>query len=372
MPGTVNERLADAAVSHAVDFAQYSNGVVRRIIALLNRVDPDLMAQLSAAMENLTAANFTTGRLEQLLYSVRALNAAAYQSIERELTKELIDLAAYEVGYQLELFAATIPPQVVVQVGLGTVDAAQVYAAAMARPFQGVLLREALAGLEDGRARLIRDSIRIGYVENQTTSEIVRRLRGARVNGYADGLLEAPRRNVETIVRTAVSHTASVAREKFYQANQSLIKAMSWNATLDTRTSTICKLRDGKHYTPETHKPIGHKLPWLGGPGKAHWNCRSVEVPITKSWRDLGLDMDEMDAGTRASMDGQVPAETNYGDWLKNQSARRQDEILGPARGQLMREGGLTLEKFANEKGLWLTLDDLKKRDAAAFKRAGL
>ena len=33
----VNEELADKAVGHAVDMAAYSNEVVRRMIALLNR-----------------------------------------------------------------------------------------------------------------------------------------------------------------------------------------------------------------------------------------------------------------------------------------------------------------------------------------------
>ena len=96
---TVNEKLADAAVSHAVDFHQYSTGVVHRIVALLNRVDASLFAQITDALERLPAESFTVDRLEQLLYSVRALNLQVYQAAERELNDTLKQFVSYESGY---------------------------------------------------------------------------------------------------------------------------------------------------------------------------------------------------------------------------------------------------------------------------------
>jgi hypothetical protein len=84
------------------------------------------------------------------------------------------------------------------------------------------------------------------------------------------------------------------------------------------------------------------------------------------------LDIEDFSPATRASMDGQVPADTTYGEWLKNQSTARQDEILGPERGALFRQGKLPLDRFANDRGKWLSLDELRERDAKAFERAGL
>lgn len=65
-------------------------------------------------------------------------------------------------------------------------------------------------------------------------------------------------------------------------------------------------------------KPIGHKVPHKQVPGKIHWGCRSTETFILKSWKELGIDIDidEMDAGTRASMDGQVPVGTIFIEWI--------------------------------------------------------
>lgn len=369
---SVNEQLQDAEIGHSVDLARYSTWLTRRIIGILNRTDADLMSQITLALERMEGQAFSVDRLEGLLSSVRALNLQAYQAIERELTTELAQLAAYEVGYQLELFQTTIPPQVVASVGVAAVNIEQVNAAVRSRPFQGALLSNVLRDAGEVRARKVRDAIRIGYTQGETIDQMVRWVRGTRAKGYSDGLLEVSRRDAQAIVRTAVSHTAATARDAFFEANLDLIKALSWSATLDARTTSPCFLRDQKTYTPVTHKPIGHSLPWGAGPGRFHWNCRSVSVPVTKSWKELGLDLGEMPESTRSAMDGQVPASTDFGQWLKKQSAARQDDVLGPTRGKLLREGGLDLKSFATDKGRWLTLDELAKKDSAAFAKAGV
>ncbi|MDV7209915.1 hypothetical protein [Azotobacter beijerinckii] len=366
---TVNETLADEAVAHAVDLAQYSAGVLRRMVALLNQVDSDLAAALADALERLPADSFTVVRLEQLLGSVRDLNAQAYAAVSRALETELQALAEYEAGYQLSLFGEVIPEPVQVRFPIASISPAQVYAAAMSRPFQGRLLREWASQIEEGRMAKIREAVRVGYLEGKTSSEIVRDIRGTRAEKYADGILQRPRRDLMAVVQTAIGHTAAVAREQFVEANQDIIKAERWVSTLDNRTSAQCRIRDRLQYEPKTHKPIGHKIPWLAGPGRLHFNCRSTSTPVTKSWLELGIPIDEMSPGERASMDGQVPAETTYSQWLQRQSAARQDQVLGPERGRLLRQGSLKLEDFYSQTGQWLTIEQLKSRDANAFAR---
>ncbi|MGC0979810.1 hypothetical protein [Pantoea agglomerans] len=86
-------------------------------------------------------------------------------------------------------------------------------------------------------------------------------------------------------------------------------------------------------------KPIGHKIPYIRGPGRAHFCCRSTETLVLKSWREMGIPVDEMPPGTRASMDGQQPAETTYADWLSRQSLARQKAVLGDTRARLLQAG---------------------------------
>lgn len=352
---SVNVLLQDRAVDHAIDLRRYANHVLRRIIATLNRSDAALAAALAEALMRMERDSFTVERLEVLLASVRTINAQAYAAVDAQLQRDVREIAGAEAEHQAVALRAIVPASVpVTAVGID-----QVYAAALARPFQGRLLRDWAAALEAGRLQGIRNAVRQGIVEGRTTPEIVRQIRGTKANAYADGLLERPRRELTTVVNTAISHTAQRARAEFYKANADIVQAVQWVSTLDDRTTPECAIRDGLLYTAETHAPIDHSIPWLGGPGALHFNCRSVDVAVIKSWKDLGL---PGDAATRASMDGQVPADLTYAEWFARQSAARQDEIVGPTRGELFRAGKVSFEKFTDDKGRWLTIEQLKAR----------
>ena len=367
---SVNDLLAEESIRHQVALQGYTTGVLHRMLALLNRSDTRLLDELSVALEQVAPTLFSMERLESLLTSVRSISAAIYQELGQKLNKELEEFVGYELSYQHQMLVSHVP----VGVHVAVVSAPQVYAAAMSRPFQGVLLRQVWGDLDASKMKRVRQAIAQGYVEGKTTPQIIREIRGTKAKGYVDGLIEKDRRDVAAVVRTAIGHTAGFAQDKAMAANADIIKALQWSATLDLRTSPQCRIRDRLLYTPDDHKPIGHKVPWLSGPGRLHWRCRSGQVPVLKSFKELGIDIPEIEVGgkTRANMDGQLPADTSYADWIKKQSAARQDSVLGPTRGRLLREGKLEMADLYNAKGELLTLDDLKKQDAEAFKRAGV
>jgi len=367
---SVNDLLQDESIRHQVALQGYTTNVLHRLLAVLNRSDQRLMAELAEKLADFDPTLFSMERLESLLTSVRAMSAATYAELGEDMTKELREFVGYELSYQHQMLTEHLP----VAVHVAAVNAEQVYAAAMARPFQGVLLKGAWADLDRNKMERVRKAIAQGFVEGKATDQIIRELRGTRAKGYEDGLIQRDRRDVEAVVRTAIGHTAGFTQDKVMEANADLIKALQWSATLDLRTSSMCRIRDRLLYTPDEHKPIGHKVPWGAGPGRLHWRCRSGQVPVLKSFKELGIDVPEIEVGgkTRASMDGQLPADTSYADWLKKQSAKRQDEVLGPTRGRLLRDGKLSMADLYSARGELLTLDDLRKRDAEAFKRAGL
>lgn len=361
MVQTVNDLLLHKTVDHAIDQKRYSNGVVLRMIAILNKADKHLFAALTDALLRLPPESFTVQRLDALLANVRALNTDTYNALHKALETELKSLVDYETKYQADLFRHVLP----VQVSVASVTPDVVYAAAIARPFQvskngAVPLNEYLQGLSDDRARKIRDAVRLGYISGETTDQIVKRISGTKTLNYADGLMDAPRRFVEGMVRTAINHTATVAADQFYKANEDLISGVMWVSTLDTATSDICQSLDGHVFPIDS----GERPP-------AHINCRSRVSPVVKSWRELGIDLAEAPPGTRASMDGQVAGKLTYQTWLEKQSASRQDEILGVTKGKLFRAGA-TVDKFVDSNGRTLNLDQLRKRDAELFKKAGL
>lgn len=359
---TANDRLADLAIGHQIYLQRYGGGVARKIIALLNRVDADLHAQLVAALERLPPESFTVQRLDQLLVGVQRLNADVYRDAGIELDRALMELAGYEASWQHRAIQSALPAVVAEKLTLNTITATQAHAAAMARPFQGKLLSEALAGIEQARAYRIRDTIRMGFVEGLTIDQMVRRLRGTKARGYGDGLLEIDRRGAEALVRTAVNHTANYARQAMFEANADLISEWEFLSVLDGRTTLTCLGLSGKTFKLGT-----------GPQPPRHWGCRSTAVPVLKSaWEALGLSKSEIDPGTQASMNGQVAGDISYGQWLKSKSAAFQDEVLGPERGKLFRKGGLTVDRFTDQRGKVYTLDELRKRDADAFEKAGM
>jgi SPP1 gp7 family putative phage head morphogenesis protein len=344
---TTNETLVDAATLHAIRIERLKNGIVRRMMAVLGRTDADLVIQLEKQIEKM-GSTISIARIDSMLKSVRELNSEAYIALNKALEGEMRDFVKYEVTYQRDLFQKVIP----VDVSINSVNAEQVYAAAMARPFQGRLLNEWMKGLEADRAIKIRDAIRIGVIEGQTIQQMTQRIRGTKANAYADGLLGISRRNAETIIRTAVSHTQNFARERVMKANEDIIKGEQFVATLDGRTSPECIQNDGRVFD------IGEgPIPPL------HFNCRSVRVAVLKSFRELGYDIDEIPESTRASLDGQVPADTTYDGWLRTQPKEIQEEVLGKTRAELYRSNELQVTQFINNKGEFYPLDELRKKD---------
>ena len=356
---TVNDRLRDEAIAHTLWISRYSTGVANRMVRLLNDSDAELTARLLVAMDSLPTSQFTVSRLESLLGSVRDLNQQAIAGMQTSLADELLQLAGHEACYQLSLFDVLLTQQVKERYPLQSITPEQLYAATMAQPFQGRLLSEWAENLDADRMTRITNTVRRGYLLGDTTEVIARQVRGHANRGFQDGALQVSRANAASITKTAVNHLAATARTSFADANGDILRGKQWLSTLDNKTTHTCIIRDRLRYTLD-NKPIGHKIPYLQGPGRIHFCCRSTETLITKSWRELGIDIDEMDNGTRASMDGQVPEDTTYLDWLARQSPQRQDEVLGPERGRMYRAGELELGEMFTDKGEWISLAQLK------------
>lgn len=237
---TAEDWLAWEAIRHQVALAQYSNGVVYRIIKLLNASDARLLSELEIALQGAGSLE-RIERLESLLYAVRATNAAAFEQVGRELAQELQALVQYEAAYQAQVLTAASP----VGTHIATVNVHQVYAAAYAQPFRitkdgAAPVAQLLKGVSEDRIKLIRQAISLGMVEGEPIAKIVQRIRGTRATNYADGLMDNTRRHVETLVRTSVNHMANVAQQSSLEANEDIMAGWVFTATLDGRTTLTC------------------------------------------------------------------------------------------------------------------------------------
>jgi len=355
MAKTVNQTVLDLNVRHQVYLTRYSTSLVRKISDVLTDVEQDVIAQL---IKRGNDGTFTQKRLQALLDSIRDINADAHRQIQTDLGGELYGLGKYEADFQSAILKQALP----VAFDVVTPSAQILKAVVSAKPFQGRLLKDWVADMNYNSRRRLQAAIRIGVVEGETIDQMVRRIRGTAALKFKDGIISTNKRGAEAMVRTAVNHTATYAREALYEENPDLVKAVRWVSVLDHRTTAICRARDGKIYKAGQ----GPRPP-------AHIGCRSTTAPVVASWRELGIDIDEAPVGTRSSMNGQVPASQTYPEWLKTQPREFVEDVLGKSKAKLFLEGNLKIERFVDMgTGREYTLEELKRREAAAWKRAGL
>ena len=355
-----NEKLFDDAIRHQIYLQGFNNRQVKDMLALLRKVEKRVLLALLDPQ-----TGYGEARLTETLKTVRGIVSEGYGGIAEATQAAMKGLAEHEAAWQTAALSRAMP----LDVAFAKPAANQIWAAVTTRPFSGRIMSEWFSDMERGAYRRMKDTIRLGYVDGTPTDKIIRQIRGTKALGFKDGIIGANRRGLETAVRTAVGHSAAAARMRTIEQNSDVVKGVVWRSTLDSRTSHICRPRDGKKYDLD-RKPVGHSLPWLGGAGSAHPQCRSIPIPWLKSWKEMGIDLKEAPEGTRSSLDGQVPAGIDFGEWLRGQSAKVQTDTLGPTRAKLFRDGELSIDRFQNNTGIQYTLDQLKRRDAEAWDRA--
>jgi SPP1 gp7 family putative phage head morphogenesis protein len=198
--------------------------------------------------------------------------------------------------------------------------------------------------------------VRQGVINGETNEQIVRRIVGRR--GEV-GILDTARRNARALVHSSVMAAANDARLATFRKNARLIAGVRWLATLDSHTCRQCAALDGQSWDLEGQMLKGTSVGFQAPP--AHFACRCVLSPIPKSFRDLGLDIEEPGAGTRASSEGPIAATTTFADFLKRQPASFVERTLGKRRAELFLSGKLTLRDLISGTGRELTLEELEK-----------
>ena len=206
------------------------------------------------------------------------------------------------------------------------------------------------------------DVMRTSAKNGESLTQAITRVVGGTVDGVSvPGIMKTTRARAGALAATAQNAVANEAALKTFQANNDVIKAVVQLSTLDNRTSDICIAYSGQAWDVNTLQPLpGTRLPFNGGPPR-HFNCRSRLRPITKSFQELGVDADEIPVGTRASMNGQVPADISFSQFMKNKGIKFQDDLLGKKRAQLWRNDDITLTQLVDMRGNPLTLTQLEE-----------
>jgi SPP1 gp7 family putative phage head morphogenesis protein len=382
---------------NAIDLNRYSNSVARRVINAYNDIILDAVNQLRT-IEDLDES-FKAARLRSILAQLKE-SLATWAGDSTELTAiELQGLAELQSEFVEEQLKKVLPrgsrnivrtveisPQFAqsvvttdpTQINVVTLSddlfaavqgAPQTYSLTAAQGAtitlpNGKIVEKAFRGIAEDQAELFAQVVRNGLLTGETTDDISRRLKGRlrfnqpgspRQIAAAGGQVTTVANNqVQALVRTSINQVANAASQQVYEANQDITKKYRYVATLDTRTSAICRALDGREF--EYGK--GPKPP-------QHFNCRSTTVAVIDY---DNLPFDPPPRGKRAAQGGMVPADQSYGQWLAKQSKATQAEALGKSKvpyfEKLSAKHGPkdAIAKLVRDDGSELTLQDLRRR----------
>jgi SPP1 gp7 family putative phage head morphogenesis protein len=390
---------------NAIDLNRFSNSVGRRIINAYNDIIIDAVNQLRTIDE--LAAPVKAARLRAILAQLKdslgtwagdatEITATELQGIAQLQSEFVADQLqrALPAGARDAVRTVEISPQFAQSVV--TTDPTQInvvalsddlFAAVQGAPAtfsltaaqgatitlpNGEVVSKAFRGIAVDQAERFSQVVRQGLLTGEPTPAIAKRLIGSLQFGEeaktvkqliaAGGQATAVADNqVIALVRTSINQVANTASQQVYEANQDITPRYRYVATLDTRTSAICRALDGREF--EYGK---------GPTPPQHFNCRSTTVPVI-DYDALGFAPPP--ASKRAAAGGMVPANESYGQWLAKQDLPTKAKALGANKvayfDKLSAKYGPkdAIAKLVRDDGSELTLDQLRARYGAVKER---
>lgn len=324
-----NDLIAELEVARSLLHERIKNGLNRKVAKFYDEMIADLQAQI-LRKKNITRNLATT--IEGLKAALSTPDFSdEFQAIAQDEVKHL---RKYNKLAGFVLFLHALPQSAVDNLINTTL-------------LEGATINAWNRGLNiDQKARLERE-IRLGVSLGETNELLAARVARA---------LSKSKRDAASIAVTAAGAIVSAVRQKFFEANADVIKAYKYQATLDTRTSVLCRAYDGLMWDTN-YEPIGHSYPFRQPRINTHFNCRSTIIPVIKGADELK----NVPPATRSSMNGYVPQDINFNDWLKTQSPEVIEKTLGKGRAELFLQGKITMRDLITQQGRELNLTQLKK-----------
>lgn len=297
--------------------------LVRAWAEAWNEIQPDLTAVL---LDMLLDGDRVTRA--QLLRSTRLRKALAViaDSLQQladdagvRLTADLDDIVEQAGSAQASVIDSQLPVNSAHLVDLDAwsrVDDRQIAAIVKRSTEQITSLTRPLSG--EAYTALRRELIRgvaSGSNPRATAARIVARAERAFNGGLTRALVIAR-------TETLDAHRAAAAIGQAQHAD--VLKGWVWTAAMSNRTCPACFGMNGTEFPLTTPGPEGHQ------------QCRCSRVPVVRSWKDLGYDVEEPPS--------LLPDSQSFFDGL---SADEQRSILGPKRFAAYQAGGFPMSAWA-------------------------
>lgn len=160
-----------------------------------------------------------------------------------DLLNDLQELAQYEADWTVRTLKASVNTNFI------TPSPEQVWSAIKFQPLaldhKPIDFIKLLDSWTENETSRLVSGVKSGFVQGQTTRQIVKNVVGD------SGLINVSQRNATSIVKTAMNHVSTVAKDATYEKNSDVIEGYELVVTLDSRTSAICRgWPPGKVYKP--------------------------------------------------------------------------------------------------------------------------
>lgn len=352
--------IEDDILKHSHRVEQRANQLAADMVAVLEDARASILGKLARLEDKMLKGEFETESATR--------RAALLKAQEQEISGLLAELYA-EMGQKLQeagedviqatgaATTASLNSALGLSVSFTKLPRKIVDAWFEMSTVDGLLINEWLSKLEKATRDRIISAGRQSMVEGLGTRAAARLMRQKGVEGSVPGL--------EGLARTWLASASHHAREETVNAQfGDFIIGWKYTGVLDGRTCLICGPDDGTVFKKDAPKPV---LP-------RHWRCRCTYIPLPPTWRDLGIDADEYDGGTRPAVkhsgrivnhrDGSrstkftvedvdhVPAKTTYNEWMQRQL--KEDpacvrSVLGKTRFELFESGKITLNRMSSQ-----------------------
>lgn len=228
--------MLSAFISHQVWLQRNASHEVKELEPFIQQMRDEVRKQVLQFGDD----NRTRQNLEKLLRDLEDILDGVTTDWQDKLTEDLQALGGYEADWTAKTLTANVDAEFV------TPSPEQVWSAAKWNPLvlndKPADLFAMMAGWGDTEINRLVTGVKMGFVQGKTTRQIVKEVVGL------GGLADISQRNAATVVRTAINHVSTQAREVTYKKNDDIIEKYEWVSTLDSRTSTICRARDGQKY----------------------------------------------------------------------------------------------------------------------------
>lgn len=347
------------AMSWRFQLDQYEAESLQSILATYDAARAEILAGFEARYATMT--DWRAARAEAVLGEVEAMTAGLRQTLSDQYGAMTVTagtasaaeaVSALSLGGLVSVNAVALSPQQFRQFFLDM-------------PICGhKLTRWVDASFSATVQEQIRQALGVGVIRGEGTRALVKRLE--------DGLGMA-RNEATTLTRTFVAAANNAARDEVYKQNADVVKGWRWHTAGDNHVCLLCLPLHGRKFKTGE----GPTMP-------RHPSCRCVRLPISISWRELGIDIDEFEAEAdkwivrgKANKDGSITVKpvgvgganpilriSNHPDadswWASLSAAEKKATQLGPGRAELLDAGKIKMKDLIDNDYKVRTLEQLR------------